>query len=92
MTNPTPPAVQVQVAASVVKGPDNQPWVRLEMHCGFTAAILVVPEATADELAAILAKQLSTAAAAARRLKLGLIVPDGPAPLILPTPPNGGRP
>lgn len=75
MTQPAPTKIPVHVAGELRPGPDGKPWPTLTLHQGLTSFTLTLPEATADELAPIVAKALHDLAAAARREALGLIIP-----------------
>ncbi len=78
--------IQLVVATEAVPGPDGQPWVVLTLRLGLSVHQMVMPESLAEQAGPLLAQKLAEGAAAARRARIGIILPSQqPQP-----PPNGG--
>lgn len=67
-------------ATGVVPGPDGQPWVVLELRYGLSVHQIVLPESLAEQAGPVLAAKLAEGAAAARRARLGIILPGDQMP------------
>lgn len=96
MTQPEPQsiadAVSLNFGAQPAPGPDGQPWVLVTFALGLAQFQLLLPEPLVTNAIEPLGKQLAEAAANARRMKLGLILPSNggsPMPPLPPLPPLG---
>jgi hypothetical protein len=68
--------IPVSVNVALKTGPDGQPWIKLDLTVGIATVGVLLPDATADELGPLIAGGLTEGAAAARREKVGLILPN----------------
>lgn len=91
MTSPQPvpqrTEVQLIAASDVVPGPDGRPWVVLTLRLALSVHQLLLPESLAEQAGALIAAKLTEGAAAARRARLGILLPGDQ----MPPGPNGGQ-
>lgn len=81
--NSPPPADQphIKVHFELQPGPDGYPWVKCTLQVGLASFAFVATESQSEQLGPILGQGFAEGAAAARRNRLGLILPgQGDAP------------
>jgi hypothetical protein len=94
MTDQSTPAaadIHLQVATATIPGPDGAPWVVLELRYGLTVCQLLLPESLAEKAVTVLPEQLRAGVAAAKRARLGLILPGQQSGVMPPSGPPDGR-
>jgi hypothetical protein len=81
----------IQIAGSIVPGPNGDILCGLIVQYGFTSFTIVVTPDTADQLADALPGILREGASRARRMKTGLILPSDMPQQAMPLPPHAAN-
>lgn len=86
------PQPQIAITFGLQAGPDGHPWVSCTLQVGAGLFTFLATESQAEQLAPLFAQGFTEGAAAIRRARLGLVVPQAGDTEPLAQHVNGSRP